>query len=238
VSGANGTSNGFTVNPAGLGNFLVEASTGGSIGPQTVGAPFGIKITARDSYSNVITTFSGAVTLEAEIGSISPSSVTFYGNEGGFLTVDVALTYAATPQTVTAISGGHQGASNDFTVNPAGLGNFLIEAPPGGNIGPQTVGAPFGIKITARDSYSNVITTFSGTVALSTNAGSITPSSVVFTGSEGGVLFTSVTVTQSGVDETITAASDIYNGQSNPFTVNAGPLDHFKVEAAGGWRHP
>ena len=39
VSGANGSSNGFTVNPAGV-NFLVEASGGGDIGPQTVGAAF------------------------------------------------------------------------------------------------------------------------------------------------------------------------------------------------------
>jgi hypothetical protein len=234
VSGANGTSNSFTVNPAGLGNFLITNAAGGSIDPQTAGTGFGIKITARDPYNNVITDFSGAVALTTTAGSITPNSVTFTGSEGGFLTVDVSVTEAGTLQNITATSGGHFGASNDFTVNPAGLGNFLITNAAGGSIDPQTAGTGFGIKITARDQYNNTVTDFTGAVALTTNAGSITPSSVTFASGDNGVVTISVTLTQSGTDKTITATSDSHTGTSNSFTVNAGSLNHFKVEAAGG----
>ncbi len=229
--GANGTSNSFTVNPAGLGNFLVEAATGGNIGPQTAGVPFSIKITARDQYNNTVTSFNGTAALETTAGAISPASVTFLS---GASTLSVAVTEAGALQNITAISDTHQGTSNEFTVSPAGLGNFLITNVAGGSIDPQTAGVPFDIKITARDQYNNVIQDFSGTVALSTNADSITPASVTFTGSEGGVLTPSVTLSQSGTDKTITAISDSHIGQSNTFTVNAGVLTHFKVEAAGG----
>jgi len=234
VSGANGTSNSFTVNPAGLGNFLITNAAGGSIDPQTAGTGFGIKITARDPYNNVITDFSAAVALTTTAGSITPNSVTFTGSEGGFLTVDVSVTEAGTLQNITATSGGHFGASNDFTVNPAGLGNFLITNAAGGSIDPQTAGTGFGIKITARDQYNNTVTDFTGAVALTTNAGSITPSSVPFASGDNGVVTISVTLTQSGTDKTITATFGSDTGTSNTFTVNGGSLNHFKVEAAGG----
>jgi len=43
--------------------------------------------------------------------------------------------------------------SGTFTVNAAGINNFLIEAAGGSNIGAQTAGVPFDIWITARDQW-------------------------------------------------------------------------------------
>ena len=73
------------------------------------------------------------------------------------------------------------------------------------------------------------MTSFTGTVNLSTTAGTITPAtSANFTA---GVLTQSVTVTQVGVNRTISAIDNVSGkvGISNTFTVNPGPLDHFAI---------
>jgi hypothetical protein len=233
---AQGTSNGFTVNAAGSGSFLVEAAAGGSIAPQTAGTAFGITITARDQNNNIIPTFSGTVNLSTNTGSITPVSVTFLGTEGGVLTVPgVTLTQAGTGVTITATSGSAQGTSNGFTVNAAGSGSFLVEAADGGSIAPQTAGTAFGITITALDQNNNIIPTFSGTVNLSTNTGSITPVSVTFLGTEGGVFTVpgvTLTLTQAGTGVTITATSGSAQGTSNGFTVTDGAHYYWTVNAS------
>src|SRR5207248_328415 len=60
-TGKTGTSNTFTVNDAGLDHFKVEAAGGGSIGTQTAGTPFSVKVTAQDSFNNTVTGFTGTV---------------------------------------------------------------------------------------------------------------------------------------------------------------------------------
>jgi hypothetical protein len=254
VSGMYGTSNSFTVNRGGVGNFLVEASGGGDIDPQTAGAPFGLRITARDYHNEPVTSFNGTATLETTAGTISPSSVSFVN---GVATLDVTITEAGTDQAITATSGGLSGTSNVFTVNPGDAGNFLVEALGGGSIHPQTAGTAFDIRITARDQHNNTVTGFTGTVNLSTNAGTISPTSVVFASSDRGVVAVSVTLTQPGTDRRITATAASHSGTSNSltqpgtdkgitataaidigtsnnFTINTLPLDDFKVEAVGG----
>jgi hypothetical protein len=73
------------------------------------------------------------------------------------------------------------------------------------------------------------MTSFTGTVDLTTTAGTITPmTSAAFSG---GVLSPSVMVSQSGPGKTITATrtGGIETGTSNTFTVNYGALDHFEI---------
>jgi hypothetical protein len=237
-SGANGTSNAFTVNPAGLGNFLVEAAGGGNIAPQTAGAAFSIRVTARDGFNNTVTGFTGTVNLTTTAGTISPTSLSFAGTDLGVRTVSVTLTQAGTGKTITAAdpATGNTGTSNGFTVNPAALVNFLVEDAPGGNIPPQTAGASFRIRVTARDAFNNTVTGFTGTLTLSTTAGTISPTSLTFGSADLGVRTVLVALTQAGTGKTVTATDPVTanTGTSNDFTVNAGPLDHFGVEAAGG----
>ena len=45
-----------------------------------------------------------------------------------------------------------------------GVDNFLVEAASGGNIGTQTAGNPFNFRITAQDFLGNSVTSFNGTV--------------------------------------------------------------------------
>src|SRR5262249_1261301 len=109
--------------------------------------------------------------------------------------------------------------------NAGGANSFVVEAQGGGPIGPQTAGTPFGIQITAVDSFGNTVTSFVGAVDLTTNAGTITPTPVTFVVSDNGVHTESVPVTLAGTNKTITATSQANNadtGTSNDFTVNGG----------------
>jgi YD repeat-containing protein len=220
--GGNGTSNGFTVNPAGINNFLVEAAGGSNIGAQTAGVPFNIWITARDQFNNTVVNFAGGVTLSSNASLTTPLTATFTGGEDGVLEVDgVVLTLAGQNKEITVTgANANLGTSNDFTVNPGGVANFLIEKASGGDIDPQTAHTPFDIWITARDAFNNTVINFTGPVAMSTDAGLITPDTVVFDASDSGIHQASVTVTQAGTNKHISASSDADTGTSNPFTVN------------------
>ena len=145
---AQGTSNGFTVNAAGSGSFLVEAADGGSIAPQTAGTAFGITITARDQNNNIIPTFSGTVNLSTNTGSITPVSVTFLGTEGGVFTVPgvtLTLTQAGTGVTITATSGSAQGTSNGFTVTDGAHYYWTVNASNPAGTSPWAAGMKFQV---------------------------------------------------------------------------------------------
>jgi NPCBM-associated, NEW3 domain of alpha-galactosidase len=236
VSGRNGTSNSFTVNPAGTASFLIEAGSGGTIAPQSAGVPFAIRITARDAFGNTSAAFTGTLDLTSNAGTVGPLTVTFAPADNGVKTINVTLTIANAAATITATHtpGGNSGTSNAFALNAANPNAFLVEAGGSGPIAPQTAGVPFSIRVTARDGFGNTATGFTGTVNLSANAGTIAPPSVTFTGADAGVKMISVTLSTSGTGRTITAAHVNGSGTSNPFTVNAGPVAHFRVEAAAG----
>ncbi|MBS1796695.1 MAG: CSLREA domain-containing protein [Acidobacteria bacterium] len=98
---------------------------------------------------------------------------------------------------------------------------------------PKTAGTPFNITITAQDSGNNTVTGFTGTVNLTTTAGTISPTvSGAFTA---GVATVSVAVTQSGTGKTISVNDGAgHTGTSNTFTVNVGALHHFAIGTITG----
>jgi hypothetical protein len=159
-----GASDNFDITAGVLNNFLVEASIGGDIAPQTAGTAFNIKITARDAYNNAVTGFTGTVQI-ASSGILTGSPVTSGSFLGGVLasqSVTITSAQSETTVSVTESGSGANGSSDGFTVNPATGINFLVEASGGGDIGPQTVGAAFGIRITARNSNNSTASGFTG----------------------------------------------------------------------------
>src|SRR3972149_5346738 len=76
--------------------------------------------------------------------------------------------------TVTAVVGG-----------PA-LTTFWVKAPGDGPIGDQTAGTPFTIKITARDASTNIVTSFQGTVTI-TSTGTLSAGGTTDAFTAGGV---------------------------------------------------
>ncbi len=121
--------------------------------------------------------------------------------------------------------------SNPISLTTLPLHHFVVEAATDGNIGTQTAGNSFNIKITAQDAENTTVTDFIGTVDLTTNSvfntgGGTTPGFVA------GVLSPyTVMLTQAGTLKTITATrtSGAETGTSNTFTVTPAAIDYFTV---------
>ncbi len=129
----------------------------------------------------------------------------------------------------SVISGVTDGVTNFGTLTEVvgAFDHFTFAA-----IGQQTTAIPFSITMTAKDAHENTITSYTGTVDLSTNAGTILPAiSGTFAG---GVRTESVTVSRAGTNKTITAVDHggTKAGVSNTFTVNPEAVK-FVIEPPG-----
>ena len=130
-------------------------------------------------------------------------------------------------------------------LRPSTLDHFSVEAAPGGgNIGTQLVNAPFNILITARDSSNAVITSYNGTVNI-TSTGTLAAGGGTTGTFTSGTLTRSVTISNSGnftitatdSSGTIRTGATVVFGTSNTFTVSP-VLASFLVEASGGGAIP
>jgi hypothetical protein len=113
------------------------------------------------------------------------------------------------------------GTSNNFTVNTLPLDDFKVEAVGGGDISTQTAWLPFAIRITAQDAGANTVTTFYGTVEISSNGDLSLGGGTTAAFSNGVLAFQSVAFSAGGI-YTITATKigSAEAGVSNIFTVN------------------
>lgn len=199
----------LTINVIVLDHFAIANITS----PKTAGTAFNITITAKDASNATVPNFNGTVSLSTTAGTITPTTSGAFSS--GVLTQSVTVTQSGTGKTISVDDGnGHTGTSNTFTVNVGALHHFAI-----GNITTQTAGTAFNISLTAQDLNNNTVTSFTGTVNMSTTAGTITPTtSGAFTS---GTRTQSVTVTQSGAGKTITVTrtGGSETGTSNTFTV-------------------
>jgi len=228
-SGKTGQSNSFTVTHADLDHFDVTNTAGGNIGSQTAGVSFSIKLTARDAYGNVVSDFNGSVTLSNTTASILPTnSGNFNNGERVLSTVTISKTANAD---AISVSGGvpvSNGVSNNFAVNPDTMVGFVIAEV----ISPQVAGVPFSLVVRAVDANNNTVTTFTGTVNLTVSGGgTITPN--VSSNFINGVWNGSVSISNTGSMRQITVSNGSFSANSNHFTVNAGPLDHFVIDHPG-----
>src|SRR5665647_1833301 len=190
-----GSQTGITVTRAGVVNVAVSPS-GSSV---TAGASKTYSAMASDAYGN-----SWDVTSLTTWSISSDSGGTWNGNiftsaVAGLWTV--TGTYASTSYTT------------GLTVNPAGLDHFAFNT-----VSPQITGSPFSITITAKDSFNNTATSYTGQPSLTYSAGSISPTTIDTFVS--GVTSTIVTVNVAGSNVTIKATDSTRSGTSNPFSVN------------------
>ncbi|HEX9971735.1 MAG TPA: hypothetical protein VGD14_06655, partial [bacterium] len=216
-----GTSNGFNVIHNSLDHFVF-----GSIPTtQTAGTQFGITIIARDAYENNVTNFTGTASISDLTGTISP------GITGNFSTGqwsgNVTITKSQTADRISATSGNKTGTSNSFNVNPYNLDHFRFQT----ITSPQIAGQSFAVTITAEDIYNNRVTSFSNTVTLSDETGTIFPATSGNFSS--GQWSGNVNITKSQNDVTITATRSTTTGRSNPFNIEPNTLDHFSIGTIG-----
>lgn len=96
------------------------------VGHRLAGDPFPITITARDAFSNVVSTYSGSVTLTDTTSTINPTSTDAFVN--GVATVTVVIGFPANNVVITATDGLTIGVSNVFhigTTTPSPNNIFL-----------------------------------------------------------------------------------------------------------------
>ncbi|MFO7848151.1 MAG: invasin domain 3-containing protein [Balneolaceae bacterium] len=205
------TSNGFDVNP---GSVSATASTANASSPHTADGSDASTVTIdlADENGNVIsgladTDFTVDVGDNATAGTINETAT------DGTYEFSVTDTTAETV-TVSIIADGttlEDEPQIEFQPGPATSYQFDEISTP------QTVDEPFSITITAQDDYGNTATGFTGTAPLSTTAGTIEPANATFTD---GVATVSVTVTDTGTDQTITAeTTESLAATSNTFDV-------------------
>lgn len=138
--------------------------------PQIVGYPFEITITAIDGNNNIFTGFTGTVDLTTDVGTIEPIATENF--ENGKITQWVTLTGEGKHTiSATRTNGTETGNSNVFFLENSVLHNFSFKFIPVS----QVAYIPFEISIAAKDETNNTVTSFTGTVDLSTTSGNISP---------------------------------------------------------------
>ncbi|OQX86855.1 hypothetical protein B6D60_05330, partial [candidate division KSB1 bacterium 4484_87] len=220
TSGAQtGSSNLFDVVAGNVDHFLISAISS----PQTAGSPFSVTITAQDANNQTVTTFTGTVNLYDLTGTLSPTVTGNFSN--GIWTGDLTITKSFSANKVSVAGAGKAGESNAFDVQSAGLDHFTF----GTITSPQTAGVSFSVSIEARDIYENIVTGFSGSANLIDLTTTITPT---VTGNfSSGTWTGNIAVTQSMVDDQITATQGATTGVSNNFSISPAALDHFEIDA-------
>jgi hypothetical protein len=169
-----GTSNAITVVATTPTHYLVGASnsvTAGNLLPVTV--------TAVDAYNNLVTTYSGTVTLTStDPGAALPAPSAISNGVG---TYPVTL-FTAQPQTIFAAgTGPFSGQTGIITVTAAPVTTFMVAAPT-----TSTSGLPVTFSVRAVDAYQNLVAGYPGTVHFTSNdAGATLPVDSTLTGGTG-----------------------------------------------------
>lgn len=209
---------------------------------QTAGVAFNGAVYAYDSAYNVDTASIDTIHVTStDAAAINPPDAAL---SGGSRTFSITLKTAGT-QTVQATDvpkPSVTAGASAVAVGPGPLTNFLVEQSGGGAIQPQVAGSAFNIRITARDANGNTVTSFNGTVQLTSNA-TMSGAPVTSGSFVNGVLASQpVTITSAQTGTTITASDSApaapITGTSAPFTVNAGAVGTFLVESSTGGNIP
>jgi hypothetical protein len=136
--------------------------------PQTVGTAFSIKITAKDQFNAVLTSYTGTNTLTYSLGTITPTSTTAF--IAGVWTGIVQVNTAGSGATISTTGNGKNGTSGTFTVN---------EAPTPPKASTPTF-SPAGGSYSSAQSVLLICTTLGATIHYTTNGAEPTSSSTVY----------------------------------------------------------
>jgi hypothetical protein len=169
----------------------------------TAGDTLDVWTAGYDEYNNylgdVSVTWSGTGVVAGQLSPTSGISTTF------------AASTAGTGIIQADAGGGITDATGTITVTPGPLHHFAFDA-----IGGQKVGESFEVRITAQDEFSNTVTLYGDTAALTDTTGTITPVVASFVD---GVWTGDVTITVTQFGAMITAQDGGVSGSSNSFDV-------------------
>jgi hypothetical protein len=225
-----GTSNTFLINPfdADIDNSFLSVSIDTLIADGMSESEVTLQLV--DEFGNHLTSdISETVLIFIASGDGSISTTTANG-DGTY-----SATFTAPDDVGTTTIGASIDSQNITTGNAeiiatfGELTTFLVEAASGGNIGTQTAGNAFNIRITALDNFDNIVESFdgSGSTVQITSTGNLTAGFGTTATFANGILNShSVTINNTG-NFNITARKTGFpeEGTSNTFTVSAAAAD-------------
>ncbi len=214
----------------------------------SAGVGFSVVVAGYDAYGNAYLEQSDPVVdLTDATGTLSPASVTLGADGTGSTTA--TLTEASTGTRISAHQGGVLlGLSTPVRVTAGSMTGFSIRAPAW-----VAVGESLEVDVVPVDAYDNLVTTYSGSVALAVTGGACAPATAVLAGDAGSAALecvavqvgASVTATEgswSGTSDTVdvvdlTCASPpvaelLLDGEAEPTVCLSG--DEVVVDASGG----
>jgi hypothetical protein len=217
-------------NPNPATHFTINSSFNGIA---TAGTPFSMTVIALDANNQVANGYQGTLHFSSSDPQASlPADYTFTPADAGAHTFTFALKTAGTQ----ALSWVDVHNSNlglyipNITVNPGALATFRVDVS-----GPQAAGYAFWPMISARDAYNNIITTYTGTIHItSSDPTAILPADYTFTASDRGLHSLPVTLGTTGNQSLI--AKDTQNsylyGSATVQVLNYIPGLHFAETAS------
>ncbi len=211
-------------------NFVINLPAGAWVFYTGAGAP-AMTVTSSGflPLTNLSASASGSVltiTYTASAGStfvanaLTIHNIAVQAVNGNTIPNTATLTTAAGTGTINGIAGLNGGSLSQANGAPI-LSITSINDP-------EVVGIPFSATITGADQFGHAS---SGSISLTTNAGTISPATVTMTaGTTGSQTFT---VTQAGTLKNITVTLSGVSKTSNTFTVNTGAFNKFSVANSG-----
>ncbi|MBN2009898.1 hypothetical protein JW960_11200 [candidate division KSB1 bacterium] len=238
-----GTSNSFQVQPGASTKLQVlmpgESATpglapgkSGAVQEILAGTPITIRVNSVDAWWNVVSSTPDVIHLESSDPEAElPNDASLINGTRQFqVTLNTNGLQTVTAEDVTNPSVS-SGISSAIRVNPGNVDHFVINA----INGPKTAGTPFGMIVTAVDQLGNPVSDFSGSISLSasTGNGTFSPATAnLINGAWSGNGY--VTKAADGVSIHVTdSGSPEHTGNSNEFTVLAGPITKLQVLAPG-----
>ncbi len=230
--GLSGTSSSaFGVVPATPAGLIVTTQPPASV---TAGAGFGLGVSVEDAYGNLVTGYSGSLSVSmtggpAGGGISGPTSVAVVRGVGTFsgLTLDKA---AAGDSLKIAASGLSAVSTAAVQVVPATPSQLVIADQPADVV---VAGQPFGFRVEAEDAYGNVVTTFNGPVTaalLRDPAGGSLAGSVTTTAANGSAEFSGLALDRAGAGYALQATSgSLATVTTAPIVVSAAPASRLVV---------
>ncbi len=186
-----------------------------------------VRVQLVDQYGNSIEQSGVDISIALTSGSTGNLSQTtpISTNALGIAEFDtLSVDDVGTKELVATSTGLSPDTSSTFEIVNAGtLTGFTVERVPSGSISSKTAGQTFNIIITAIDGTATTVTTFNGTVVISSSCTMGTGQGTTGSFTNGVLASTTVSLTSVGTcDITATNSAGSETGTSNTFTVSAG----------------
>lgn len=194
------------------------------------GTPGNFTVTARDSFGNPATGYTGTIAFTSSDPQAGlPSNYTFAPSDNGFHVFNGVLKTAGA-KSITAtdvVTSSITATQSPITVKPAPNAKVFTVS---GYTSPSTAGTPGSVTVTALDQFGNVATGYTGTATMSSSdsAALFAPLSYAYQGSDNGVHSFNVTLKTAGT-QSITATDSTITGSQNGIVINAGSFSQLQL---------